>query len=158
MANRHPGADVRRCCGVLGGSEMEEVMTLTDQIKAILATLLRCISLLKRAMMPKRADLAAASETDGMPYCIVRTYSAGVFAGLLQSREGKEAVVLNARRLWQWAGAASLSELGTRGTSAPESCKFPAPAVKVELTEVIEVLHCTESGRESIEEAPVWTK
>ena len=43
-------------------------------------------------------------------YKIVRTYSAGVFAGTLVSRNGKEVVLENARRLWYWAGAASLSQ------------------------------------------------
>ena len=37
------------------------------------------------------------------PYVIVRTYSAGVFAGTLESRKGKEVVLSAARRLWYWA-------------------------------------------------------
>ena len=47
-------------------------------------------------------------------YVIVRTHSAGVFAGNLLSRKGKEVVLTNARRLWYWIGAASLSELAVR--------------------------------------------
>lgn len=42
-------------------------------------------------------------------YKIVRTYSAGVFAGEIESRNGREVVMKNARRLWYWDGAASLS-------------------------------------------------
>ena len=49
------------------------------------------------------------------PYVIVRTYSAGVFAGYLKERNGREAVLLNARRLWQFFSA-SLSELAQSGT------------------------------------------
>ena len=49
-------------------------------------------------------------------YVICRTYSAGVFAGFLVSREGKEVVMTQARRLWYWAGAASLSQLAMEGT------------------------------------------
>lgn len=37
-------------------------------------------------------------------YVIVRTYSAGVFAGYLDSKNGKEVVLLDARRLWYWSG------------------------------------------------------
>jgi hypothetical protein len=44
-------------------------------------------------------------------YVIVRTYSAGVFAGTIESRNGKEVVMRNARRLWYWDGASSLSPL-----------------------------------------------
>ena len=45
---------------------------------------------------------------------IVRTYSAGVFAGRLKSHKGQEVVMTDARRLWYWKGAASLSRLGPR--------------------------------------------
>ena len=44
-------------------------------------------------------------------YKIVRTYSAGVFAGYIEARNGQEVVMRNARRLWMWSGAASLSQL-----------------------------------------------
>ena len=89
-------------------------------------------------------------------YVIVRTYSAGVFAGILNKREGKEATLTNARRLWYWAGAASLSQLAMSGTTKPESCKFPVAVTEVILTEVIELLAVSDEARKSIEEVPVW--
>ena len=91
-----------------------------------------------------------------MRYVIVRTYSAGVFAGELERREGREVVLRNARRLWSWDGAASLSQLALEGTSKPQKCKFPAAVPRVELLEAIEILDVTEAGRASIEEVPVW--
>lgn len=51
-----------------------------------------------------------------MKYVIVRTYSAGVFAGELESRTGQEVVLRNARRIWYWVGAATLSQLAMEGT------------------------------------------
>jgi len=45
-----------------------------------------------------------------LKYVLVRTQSAGVFAGELESRNGQEVVLLNARRIWYWDGAASLSQ------------------------------------------------
>ena len=89
-------------------------------------------------------------------YKIVRTYSAGVFMGIVESRNGKEATLRNARRLWQWAGAASLSQLALDGTSNPSACKFPAPVDKIELTEVIEMLSLTEKAKKSIDGVAVW--
>lgn len=91
-------------------------------------------------------------------YVIVRTYSAGVFAGTLVSREGKEVVLSDARRLWYWNGASSLSELSTRGTSRPEKCKFPCPVTSVTLTEAIEVLPVTDRAKASIQEVKEWTQ
>lgn len=95
---------------------------------------------------------------DGMEYCMVRTYSAGVFAGYIERREGKEVTLRNARRIWFWAGAASLSELATRGTSAPQACKFPCEVDSVTLTEVIEIIPITEMAKESIQGVPEWRK
>jgi hypothetical protein len=92
------------------------------------------------------------------PYVIVRTYSAGVFAGYLKHRDGKEVTLVEARRLWFWSGAASLSELSQRGTSKPNECKFPVPVEEVLLTEAIEILNVTDAAKASIAEVPVWSK
>ena len=66
-----------------------------------------------------------AEKFDGMEYVIVRTYSAGVFAGYLEKRNGQEVILRQARRIWYWDGAASLSQLAEEGTKRPENCKFP---------------------------------
>lgn len=97
-----------------------------------------------------------AEPLDGMPYCMVRTYSAGVFAGYIEKRQGKEIELRKARRIWYWDGAASLSQLATDGTNKPENCKFPCTVDKVILTEAIEIIPITEKAKKSIEEVPVW--
>ena len=89
-------------------------------------------------------------------YCIVRTHSAGVFAGTLKSREGKEVVLTDARRIWYWDGAASLSQLAMSGTSKPENCKFPEPVSEVLLTEAIEIIPCSKQAIKSIKGVPIW--
>jgi hypothetical protein len=89
-------------------------------------------------------------------YVIVRTCSAGVFAGTLVSRKGKEVVLKNARRLWYWSGAASLSQMAVDGTSKPDQCKFPVEVPSVTLTEAIEILPVTKEAQKSIASVPVW--
>ncbi|NJO18779.1 MAG: hypothetical protein HC838_00140 [Spirulinaceae cyanobacterium RM2_2_10] len=93
-------------------------------------------------------------------YVIVRTYAMGAFAGELlpESTETKK-VLKNARRLWHWQGAASLSELATRGTSKPNLCKFPMEVHQVELTSPngFEVLDVTPEAQNSIASVPIWT-
>jgi hypothetical protein len=91
-------------------------------------------------------------------YVIVRTYSAGVFAGELESRKEQEVVLRNARRIWYWSGAASLSQLATEGTKDPANCKFPCPVDKVELLQAIEILDVTPLAEKSIKETPIWKK
>lgn len=91
-------------------------------------------------------------------YVIVRTYSAGVFAGNLVSRNGKEGILRNVRRIWYWAGAASLSQLAVDGTSKPGECKFPCEVEEIILTEIIEILFVTDKAKASIVAVPVWAK
>lgn len=89
-------------------------------------------------------------------YYIVRTQSAGVFAGYIESRNGQEVVMTNARRLWYWAGAASLSQLAMEGVKSPEDCKFPCAVDRVELLNVIEILEAKDLAKKSIAEVKVW--
>ena len=89
-------------------------------------------------------------------YVIARTYSAGVFAGYLKSRKGQEVELLNARRIWYWEGAASLSQLAQEGTSKPDKCKFPCAVDRVLLLQTIEILNVTEKAKKSIEGVPIW--
>ena len=97
-----------------------------------------------------------AKQKNGMDYVICRTYSAGVFAGYLESRNGQEGTIREARRIWFWKGAASLSQLAVYGTKLPNECKFPCPVDKIELTQIIEVLYCTETAKQSITGVPIW--
>ena len=89
-------------------------------------------------------------------YVICRAESAGVFSGFLKSRDGSEVVLKNARRIWYWEGAASLSELAMKGTSKPESCKFPCPVDSITILGVIEIIPCTQKAKNSIESVSEW--
>jgi hypothetical protein len=90
------------------------------------------------------------ANTDGMEYVIVRTYSAGVHAGYLESRNGKEVTLRNSRRIWYWKGAASLSQMAVGGVSYPDECKFSVPVDKIILTEAIEIIPCTIRAMDNI--------
>ena len=87
---------------------------------------------------------------------IVRCHGAGLFYAEVESRKGQEAVLRNARRLWYWSGAASLSQLAMEGTKDPKNCKFPCAVDRVEVTQVLEVIDTTEAARKSIESVQVW--
>lgn len=90
------------------------------------------------------------------PYVIVRTYSAGVFAGEMVKRKGREVELINARRIWKWAGAASLSQLCMEGVKIPSESLFPCEVNKVLLLEAVEILDVTKQARESIKNVPIW--
>lgn len=91
-------------------------------------------------------------------YVIVRTYTAGVFAGELERRNGQEVVLRNARRIWYWSGAASLSQLAMEGTKEPDKCRFPCEVNRVELLEAIEILDVTPEAEKNIKAVPIWKK
>lgn len=94
---------------------------------------------------------------EGKRYVIARTYSAGVFAGYLEEHKDKYVKLSDARRLWYWEGAASLSQLSCEGVKKPKECKFPMKVPSVELMECIELLDVSKEAKESIDSVPVWS-
>lgn len=106
----------------------------------------------------QKDEYTKAKQLDGLDYCIIRTYSAGVFAGYVKERSGQEATILNARRLWYWDGAASLSQIAMEGVNEPENCKFAMEVGEIILTDVIEIIKATEKARQNIKEVNVWKK
>ena len=89
-------------------------------------------------------------------YVIVRTEKAGVFAGNAIRRDGDELLLHNARRIWYWDGARSLSQLAVDGTKEPKNCKFAMEVASIELFGVIEIIPCTEKAEKSIKDVAVW--
>ena len=85
---------------------------------------------------------------------IIRTYSAGVWFGTLEQKDGNEVIVRNARRMWRWwaAKGISLSAVSIRGINHGKS-KIAEPVDSVWL-EAIEIMPCTETAILSIEGAP----
>jgi len=88
---------------------------------------------------------------------MVRTYRACVFFGDIVERNGKEVEMANARRVYFWDGAATLSQLATDGTSKPEVCKFPCAVGTVFLTEAIEIIPMTNKAIKSLNSVEVWS-
>lgn len=87
---------------------------------------------------------------------IIRCDRAGVFYAEIKERRGSEADLVNARRLWYWDGAASLSQLALEGVKAPRSCKFSVTVPEMTVLGVIEVIPCAEAAVKSVNEVPEW--
>lgn len=86
---------------------------------------------------------------------IVRSYGAGVFFGTLNECERCEdkytVELLDCRRLWQWAGACSITQLAVDGTKKPAECRFTITEKSIVITSVIEFHECSEGAIKSIE-------
>jgi hypothetical protein len=101
--------------------------------------------------------IVKAKSLNGKEYCIIRTYSAGVFAGFINRKfTGKEAIIFNSRRLWSWDGANNLSQLANDGVKKPSTCKFAQIVNEMDLKEIIEVIPCSDIAKKSIESVSVW--
>jgi len=101
----------------------------------------------------------AAPNVDGLRYCVVRTYSAGVHIGYVKEfgvKNPQHALLLNSRRLYYWSGACSLSQVAIDGVSSDSKIAMELP--EIELTDVIEVIPCSEKSAEFFKGAQAWKK
>lgn len=89
---------------------------------------------------------------------IIRGNRSGVFFGTLVAKEGQEVKLENCRRLWYWDGAASLSQLAVDGVSKPENCNFTVTVNEIIITDVIEIILCTDKAIRSIEGVKEWKR
>lgn len=86
--------------------------------------------------------------------CVVRTYSAGVWFGEIAEKSGNEVILKNARRMWYWhaAESISLSAVALHGINQNKSKIIAAvPAVWLE---AIELIPASNKAITSIEGAP----
>lgn len=107
-------------------------------------------------VLKSAAQNTKAESLNGLEYKIIRCDRSGVFAGYLKSLNGQEAIIIQARRLWYWSGAASLSQMAIDGTTKPNDCKFPEAVSKILVTDAIEILDVTKKAKDSIEAVKVW--
>lgn len=78
-------------------------------------------------------------------FVLIRTYSAGVHFGTLEEMDGQMVRLSNARRLWSWNGALSLSEVAMKGIDIKNS-KISVPVDEIILTQAVEVIKVSEQS------------
>ena len=116
-------------------------------------------TLIKLAELLKTDTESKSKITDSLigKYVIIRTYSAGVHAGVLSMKEGKEVILTEARRLYHWKtmnGGISLSEIANGGLSK-EKTKV-CEAVSSLWLEAIEIIPCTALAESNIKTFEVY--
>lgn len=79
-----------------------------------------------------------------------------MFFAEVETIDGQTAQLRDARRIWYWDGAASLSQLAQEGVKRPQNCKFTVTVPMMTVTGVLEVIPCTDEAIESINGVPVW--
>ena len=102
-----------------------------------------------------------APNKDGLTYCIIRTYFAGVWAGWVDLENyGERMVAIDARRLWRWWSEFTLSALATTGIKPgkEKENKYAMPVSQVYLTNVIELIPCTKQAKKQIQDQPNYSE
>ena len=89
-------------------------------------------------------------------YVIVRGDRSGVFAGVLESQEGREVVLSKVRRLWRWQGATECIQIASDGINKPKDCRFTMEAESIKLLDAIEVIPASAKAEANIKAVPVW--
>ena len=102
----------------------------------------------------KKEDYELAKPNkDGLEYCIIRTYSAGVFAGWIDTKSKDMCQeVFECRRLWKWYTYFTLSSLAIQGQrkGKEDDNKYSVPVPRQILKEIIEVIPCSKKAKEQI--------
>lgn len=104
-------------------------------------------------MAPKKKT---TKKSTALPYVIIRATGAGCHAGELVSERGTRIELRNARRLWRWYGAQTLSELAVYGASRPEECRFAPPVARQVILAACEIIYCQPEGEKMIRECSEW--
>jgi hypothetical protein len=111
-----------------------------------------------------RADKVkeTAAQVDGLNLVLVRSYGAGVFYGYLKEKKaelnGINITLIQARRIFYWDGACSLTQIAVDGTTAPDNCKITDPIDNHFIANVIEILPMSRKAALSLEGVKAWKK
>lgn len=99
-----------------------------------------------------------AQELNGLPFVLIRSYGAGVFAGYLEKEDDANDIVYlkKAIRLHYWDGANSISQLAMEGVKNPLECRFSVETETHKIHQVIENIPCTEKARINIQGVEKW--
>ena len=106
----------------------------------------------------RKADVSSElASVDGLQYCVVRCYRAGVHAGFVKERNGTEVTLLKTRRLWRWfSRGGALSGLSKYGTPDENKCKFSVEIEENTVLDACEVIPCTREAMDNIRNVKEW--
>lgn len=90
-------------------------------------------------------------------YVIVRSNLAGVFFGLLTSKEGDEITLSNARKFYYFSGANTVEDLANKGALNVSNCKVTCTVEVIVISKFEQILPCTKESIKQINSIPVWT-
>ena len=88
---------------------------------------------------------------------LVRGIQSGVYFGELVSQDKQEVEMKNVRNLWRWSGANTLFDLAENGAKSTGDCKFSNQVNSIILTDICEIVPCSNKAIRIIEGVEEWT-
>lgn len=83
-------------------------------------------------------------------YVIARCYAAGVHAGEVVSVDGANVILKNSTRLWSWKAQDGIALSGVAQHGIKKDCKLDTINPEIYLSDVCELIPCTEKSKETI--------
>ena len=88
---------------------------------------------------------------------LVRGIQSGVYFGELVSQDKQEVEMKNVRNLWRWSGANTLLDLAHNGAKNTSECRFSNKVNSIILTDICEIVPCSDKSIKNIEGVEEWT-
>lgn len=115
-----------------------------------------------KTIMINDVKYVRGDKLDGLDLVLVRSYGAGVFYGYLKEKKaelnGVNITLLQARRIFYWDGACSLTQVAIDGTAAPDNCKITDPIDNHFIANVIEILPISIKAEKILNGVKSWKK
>jgi hypothetical protein len=90
-------------------------------------------------------------------YYLIRSYSGGVWFGLLKNLNGDVCVLINARNIWSWEGATCLAQIAKTGIKSGRVSSAITDEEGVYITQVCNILPMESAAVENLINQPEWT-
>jgi hypothetical protein len=87
-------------------------------------------------------------------HVIVRSNMAGVFFGLLESKSGNSCILRNARKIYNWNGAAAVEEISQHGVA--QTSKLTIFVNSIEIFDICQILLCTKKAIDNLTSITIW--
>lgn len=106
-----------------------------------------------------REDSIKSIDINLSKLVLIRTYSAGVHFGTLQEHDRKtnHVTLINAKRIYEWSGACSLSQVAIDGVDLSSS-KISTSVPVIILGRAIEIIPMSVKAATQLFEAEEWKK
>ena len=91
-------------------------------------------------------------------HVIVRAEGAGVFFGILVTKQANEVELKDVRKIYYWEGACAVEELALNGVVSPNNCKFTVVLSQIIVNNYLQIIPCSPKAIKILTEVFEWKK